>query len=323
MTQRQIAQKLGISSHASINRIFKENGWQARPAAPSREEADSVEVYRLYFREGKSMKEVAKLLGLKGISPIRRIFREMGWKSRGGSYTSGKRRQFQNDDERILAKKENDNAQFQKIKKLRIQLFGTECKICGTGKDERLLAIHRKDFKEHKQNQLWIKGYLQSLNPDEWVALCVACHRGVHWLKEKHDMKWTEIEYYLDRMSQANQLIAINSTRSRHKKQEQHIEGNVEQIRHALFGKECHFCGDDIGNRRLTIHRKDGRPHRSSLLWSKGNLVSLDSDEWITLCQKCHRYVHWAEDNLCLSWNDMNTDSFSSDIQGEDFVPSP
>lgn len=30
-------------------------------------------------------------------------------------------------------------------------------------------------------------------------------------------------------------------------------------------------------------------------------------DEWAALCQKCHRYVHWAEGNLGLEWDDMRS----------------
>jgi len=54
---------------------------------------------------------------------------------------------------------------------------------------------------------------------------------------------------------------------------------DVKELRQSFFGSECSLCGTDNKKRRVAIHRKDGRPHRSSLLWSTGNLKSLDKDE--------------------------------------------
>jgi transposase len=216
LTQRQVAEKLGLSSHSTINRLFKENGWKARPAAPPKQEADSTEVYRLYFVHGKSMKEISEQLGLKGISPIQRVFRENGWKARG---SVKKRRQFNNDAERAIARKNRDKAQFQEIKTLREQLFGTSSMLENSG----------------------------------------------------------EIK----------------------------VERKVETLRRYLFGRQCHFCGTEFNGRRLTIHRKDGRQHRSVILWSERNLKSLNPSEWVLLCQKCHRYVHWAMDNLQMKWENF------------------
>lgn len=306
MTQRQIAERLGFSSHASINKLFKEQGWKARPAAPPREEANSSEVYHLYFILGKSMKEISEELELRGISPIQRIFKEKGWKSRGSSV---KKRQFKNDEARALAKKERDTAHFQEIKKLREEIFGTMCEICRCKKNDRTLAIHRKDFTEHKQNHLWTKGNLQSIAPEEWVALCIACHRGVHWLKDSLGFQWNVVKSYLN--EEREQVTEIKeSTGNLENSILENIENtNVETLRRRLFGEQCYFCGSYYNGRRLTIHRKDGKQHRSVLLWSQRNLKSLDSNEWVSLCQKCHRYVHWAMDNLQMKWEDFERKS--------------
>ena len=45
-------------------------------------ELDPEEVHRLYFEERLTLKEVAKRLGYKSKTPIRRIFREQGWETR-------------------------------------------------------------------------------------------------------------------------------------------------------------------------------------------------------------------------------------------------
>ena len=32
---------------------------------------------------------------------------------------------------------------------------------------------------------------------------------------------------------------------------------------------------------------------------------TLNPDEWVSLCQKEHRHVHWAMEKLNLSWEDF------------------
>jgi DNA-binding XRE family transcriptional regulator len=327
-TQREIAEELQIT-RAMIIAIFKDHGWKARPARPRREEVDSEEVYRLYFEEELSQREVAETLGLKSMSPVQRVFKENGWVTRGrwGKGATYDRRCFTTDDERKLAIKTRSNQRQRGLKELRERLFGTVCRICGKSSQERSIATHRKDFKKHEQNTLWLKSRLESLKPEEWVALCTACHRGVHWLNERYNREWYDIDEYLKTKTRMIQQIRDAFTLpdevkriQEPKKKTQETKESIKKVRKRLFGAECDVCSESE-NRRIIIHRKDGRPHQNSLLWSRGNLESLNPDEWVALCQKCHRYVHWAEDNLGLSWDDLSGASLRSDSQLEEFAP--
>ena len=307
-TQREIAEELCIS-RTKIIAMFKKREWKSRPAKPRREEADSNEVYRLYFEEGLSQREVAEKLGLSSVSPVQRIFKENEWRTRG-RWRNGAtydRRYFSTEEEREGAVKERSKRRQADLKELRQNLFGTECKICGKSSHENLLAIHRKDFKEHGQNMLWIKSNLESVNPEEWVSLCVACHRGVHWLRGMFDFDWEDIEQYLARKRKIASYTPVPFVLTNNYKtpQEHRRNGkNIIQLRKTLFGENCALCKDS-DNRRLVIHRKDGKSHHWKLLWSERNLRLLDSNEWVLLCQKCHRYVHWAMNNLSLKWKDF------------------
>ena len=190
---------------------------------------------------------------------------------------------------------------------MREQLFGTECKICGTSNEERTIAIHRKDFTEHKQNKLWLKGELESVDTEEWVALCVACHRGVHWMHEQHGAEWKDIEQHQEHndthISQIRELYELSNREKAFKRNEHDARETIGELRKRFFGEECSMCGSD--NRRLAIHRKDGSPHNRNFLRSRENLEDINTHEWTLLCQKCHRYVHWAMDNLQMKWNDF------------------
>ncbi len=254
-----------------------------------------------------SQKEVAERFGLKGASPVQRVFKEQGWKTRGrwGDGATYGRRQFATEKERESAIKERGEHRQQELKELRENLFGTECRVCGVSKDEKTLAIHRKDFQGHEHNKFWKKCTLESLNPDNYAALCIQCHRGVHWMHKEHSTSWADIEKHLQEKTSTTArtkesfVLQENASQTGKSKQE------IEELRKSLFGRDCHFCGDNYESRRLTIHRKDGRPHRDSLVWSESSLKSLNPDEWTALCQKCHRYVHWAEENFGLSWDDL------------------
>ncbi len=305
-TQREIAEELDVKRHIIIA-LFKEKGWEARPSAPRREEVNPDDVYKLYFQEGLPQGEVAEKLGLSSTTPIKRVFKENGWESRGRWGKGSTRTHYFTDDERKTASKERSEKRQQKLKELRKQLFGTECKICGSSNQERTIAIHRKDFTEHKQNKLWLKWELESVDPEEWVALCVACHRGVHWMHEQHGAEWKDIEQHQynndTQISKTKDLYELSDIQRESKRNEHDARETISELRKRLFGEECSIYGSD--NRRLAIHRKDGKPHRSNFLMKRENLESLDLDEWTPLCQKCHRYVHWAGESLGLTWDDF------------------
>jgi transcriptional regulator with XRE-family HTH domain len=312
LTQREIAEKLGISRSRIIS-TFKAHGWKSRPAKPRREEVDPDEVRRLYFVDGLTQKEAAEKLGLRSTSPIERVFKEKKWKVRGrwGPDSFGGRRHFETDIERELARKERYLKRLKRIRQMRDALFGTECTICRTSKDERPLHIHRKDCDEHEQNYLWKEGNLRSLDPDEYAALCVACHRGVHWLERKRGTDWKDIEEFLgdDHAAKpSKETIALPDERApsseKYEKDIGIVDGEID-LRESLFGRACHFCGAEYEDRRLVIHRKDGRPHDFRLLLREKYLRTLKPHEWVALCQKCHRYVHWAMNRLHLKWDDL------------------
>ncbi len=307
-TQREIAEQLEVKRHTIIT-MFKERGWEARPSAPRREEVNPDDVYKLYFQEGLSQKEVAEKLGLSSPSPIKRVFEESKWEPRGRWDKPVTRTHFSSEEEREEARKERSDKFQQELKEMREQLFGIECKICGTSNKERTIAIHRKDFTEHRQNKLWIKGELDSIDPEEWVALCVACHRGVHWMYEQHGAEWKDIEQHrhnnVRQISKTKDLYELSDMQKESKRNGHYERETIDELRKRIFGEKCSICDSDKDNRRPAIHRKDGRPHRSNFLRLERNLKLLDPSEWVALCQKCHRYVHWAMDNLHMKWENF------------------
>ncbi|MGY5874216.1 MAG: helix-turn-helix domain-containing protein [Candidatus Thorarchaeota archaeon] len=300
----EIARRLGIS-YSTLYNIFQRNKWKKRPP-PTK--ADPEEARKLY-EKGLTHKEIAKELGVSRAS--------VGNYLRGLEVRTRRRKsKYKSDEERAIAKKERSRNQLEKVKAKRDDLFGTKCRICGIERGEkRKIAVHRKDFTEHEDNALWRLGYLKSLNPDDWAANCVMCHRGVHWVHDALGMEWQDVEKWVDpriidgiekerplqQSTHETQPISANDTPL------QDFDGDIYEIRKELFGEECYFCGPLPEDKTLTIHKKDGSHHRDALLWSKERLQELNPDEWQALCQRDHRYVHWAMKRLGMTWDDIES----------------
>ncbi|MFQ5832919.1 MAG: helix-turn-helix domain-containing protein [Candidatus Thorarchaeota archaeon] len=340
LTQAQIAKRLGVSP-TTIRRLFEDNGWEAR-----RPRYTDEDIRRLYFHNRLSKSEIARILGIAN-STVHRAFERNQWptlppptkanpeearklyeqglthkeiagklgvaRTTIGSYLRGlgiQKRKFNSDAERQQERKEQARRQRKKVQDLRDKLFGRECKVCGVDRSTRKLAIHKKDFSEHELNALWKLSFLRKVNPEEWSALCTMCHRGVHWTNDDLGMNWSSIRNRIKRRlseeseksSKRDSEYALDS-----EKESNDLKGEVEDIRKALFGDECSFCGPLEEEKALVVHRKDGQSHQKHTLWSKDHLQRMDPDEWQALCQKHHRYVHWGMKYLGLKWEDLES----------------
>jgi hypothetical protein len=72
----------------------------------------------------------------------------------------------------------------------------------------------------------------------------------------------------------------------------------------ALFSKKCYFCGKyfDV-HAGMGFHKKDGNHGK------QGNdtpiRVLRNPGEWVLLCKKCHRGVHFCYKYLHMAWDDI------------------
>jgi transposase len=273
----------------------------------SRNEVDANEVRQLYFKRKLTQKEVAERLGVSRFT-IGNILQDHGWKRH--NY-----KKFETEDEKRTSRR-NDAKRFRKkVHELREKLFGTECKICGANKEERNFPIHRKDGTEHHPDALWRLEFLESLNPDEWVALDTPCHRGIHWLMDKHSIKWDEVESILEKKSHSHPKVREPlplpnddaTSHIRYEEAKRDFHGKSDDLRRVIFGENCYSCGVHYEEKTLVTHRKDGRPHSPKLIAHEKNFRTLNPDDWVSLCRKCHRYVHWTMDKLHMNWADLES----------------
>jgi len=298
MTKADIARKLGVS-YNTVVRTFDKYGWKSLPR-PKR--ANPEDARRLY-EKGLTQREIAEILGVSYFT-IGNYLRELGVPIR--------KRGYKTDKEREEARKNKLQRHRDKVKDLRDKLFGSNCRICGVGRDKRKLAIHRKDCQEHDEKDLWRLKALRKMTPEEWAALCVMCHRGAHWAHD--DMGWDfnklekmakQKEESEKREKEAQKSQDEKPTPKKDKSKVDATDKDVDELRKALFGEDCYFCGPIPSDKALAIHRKDGEDHDKRDLWDNKKLQGLDPDEWVPLCQRHHRYAHWAMNRLNRTWQDL------------------
>ncbi len=227
----KLAKKLGLDSIYPIERIFEVNGWSARRGI-KKFDVDPDEVYRLYYEEGRTMKQIATHYGYKTSGAISRIFRKNNWdpwRTRCVDYDidvdevyglyymdklslaeiqrrlgktayainkvfekmewEKRKIAYETEELRLLGQKEASDRYIQSIKEMREKIFGQDCTVCGN----EMNAIHRKDGKKHSSNLLWSRKGLESVEPDEWVPLCMECHLVVHTLMRINIQDWQTI----------------------------------------------------------------------------------------------------------------------------------
>ncbi len=80
LSQVQVAERFGYKSQKPVFDIMRKMGWNARPHSTAKKDLDPVEVYKLYYEEGRSLQEVAKHFGYKSRAPVERVLRINGWK---------------------------------------------------------------------------------------------------------------------------------------------------------------------------------------------------------------------------------------------------
>jgi DNA-binding XRE family transcriptional regulator len=299
----KIAKITGLTA-STIRKAFKQKGWKTRNVRVRRETPDINKVYNLYNEKGLTKEEVAEELNASE-SSIRKIFREMGWPS--------KIRKFDTKAKRKAAKKESKRETARKTVALREKLFGINCKICGASKNKKTLVIHRKDGSEHDKDILWKVRFLRTVNPEEWATLCRSCHPGIHWMMDTFNLKFEDIkEFYVLNHKKKNfeekLIYKLDTDAQVSEKYLQIKQKNLDRdadIRRLLFGETCYLCGVHYSEKTLVIHRKDGKQHAGNLIHGERNLGRLNPNEWTSLCQKCHRQVHWAMDSLLMDWKDF------------------
>ena len=328
LSQADVAKELGIAQ-TTFGRRVREFGWKRKK--PERKPIDVKMLHHLYYEQSLSQRDVAKQLGIP-IKDVKKKFKELGWRAgpRGVVFDVEEVQRLQtregmsrNDIAIVLGvsqarldimfadfkkgkiiesmdgtKKIGSNSQRLEAKRLREHIFGRVCTICGVDKDQRMLAVHRKDGTPHKTELVWNTEKLKALDPNEWTLLCPHCHRSVHWSMSHLTIEWNVISELLSNKSRKplKRHMPIQLPRE-----------SIRELRFALFGHECEVCGRHKEKHKLVLHRKDGEYHQRGSTWTIEFLRTAQIEEWVILCDRCHIGIHWFMDQFGLRWNKIKS----------------
>jgi len=183
-TKKEIAESYGYKSCSPITAIFREQGWNDRRTETVDMDIDTDQVRELYFEQELSLEEVGRRIS-KTRYALLKLFEKMEWRLRGGNCDSI--------EEREERKRDAQRRHQEKVNELRKELFGTECEICGEGRE----IIHRKDGKKHSPYLTQSLRGLRNIDPTEWAPVCKSCHLDVHALMRVKTFEWESIRRLL------------------------------------------------------------------------------------------------------------------------------
>jgi AraC-like DNA-binding protein len=226
---------MGIS-HYQIVCIFDEQGWERRSRHSPKFEVNPEDVFKMYFEEKKTMKEIAESYGYKSGGPITAIFREQGWNTRrmetvdldiDANYVRELYFEQELSLEEVGRRIGKTRYALKKLfEKMEWKLRGSTCEsieerekrkraaqqkhqekvrelkeeIFGTECEicgEERGIIHRKDGQRHSIYLTNSLKGLRSLNPDKWAPVCKPCHLDVHALMRVKTFEWNSIKKFL------------------------------------------------------------------------------------------------------------------------------
>ena len=293
----------------TMKRILNVAGVEVRSAGFQEIEIDPEELYKLYFGEGKGLNECTEHFSCKSTDPILRVFREQGWKTR---YQETYEKEI--DPEEVFRLYDEG---------MSIRKIGDRYGV-SYGRIHRIFEEHDKEYSQEIRIDPQI---IYHLYFEEGLSKEQVCeHLGVskrpvdrifeeqEWEKrpsgfqpveidiEKFKRLYYEEELELDLIAEHLQVSTSTVIRFR---EEQELEDRVlkfgKELRDEIFGTECRLCGEPYEH----VHRKDGTPHKSHILWSRKSLLTLNPDEWAALCVPCHRVTHSLMRAYDFEWNQI------------------
>ena len=303
---KECAEHFSCKSTEPILRVFREQGWKTRYQETYEKEIDPEEVFRLYD-EGMSIRKIGDHYGVSygrihreflehgkeygqeiQVDPeiIHRLYFDEGLSRDEVCDTLGfSRKVF----DRVFSEQEWETrpAGFQPIE-IDIEEFK---RLYHEGLTYQQLADH---FQMSLRTVCRVSSEIE-LEVRKWPARSrVDLDELFQMYYDDEEKIWKIAEHF--GVSQRIINIILNE-----QKWEQRRTKSAREIRDEMFGTECVSCGKP----KEIVHRKDGTPHHRRVTWAKKSLKTLDPDDWVSLCDPCHRLTHSLMTSFGCEWKDI------------------
>jgi len=146
------------------------------------------------------------------------------------------------------------------------------------------------------------------VNLEKKRGQCIVCEKELVGNQTKFcSLKCKAKEQY---SSEKRKIYAKENSESILRRSRKYKDQKKELIKESI-GNACIFC--EYGQRNIS-HKKDGEKHK--LFSNMGrreleNYLIIYAGEFVCLCFKCHKHVHWCMDHLDMDWDEI-TSRFAS-----------
>lgn len=144
-------------------------------------------------------------------------------------------------------------------------------------------------------------------------------------MRDKQKLKETQHNWYLRKKSGLPTNTRITLTQEERK--QHHNESTKQWMKNRnlerqklydeIFGNECLIChighkilNDKLKRSVLQIHRIDGQKHEIFIDMPQYKLLeelTNHKNEYVRICYKCHKSVHWCMEYLGLNWEQIKS----------------
>ena len=108
-------------------------------------------------------------------------------------------------------------------------------------------------------------------------------------------------KYYKEMKTKSNVMKHRKEVQRKRREKE---AAKLKLLRLKYLGDSCVICKTKRG--KLFAHRKDGESHKElSNINLKEIQEELETDEYILLCYRCHKSVHWCMEKLGVKWKEI------------------
>jgi AraC-like DNA-binding protein len=324
LSMKRVAERLGLGSTKTVQRIFREQNWKARPPGVQRKEFDLAETHKLYFERGFTLKELSQRVGIDRHT-MGKIFKEQGWKTRRASAiertaTILKQSSLSAKKSKSMTEKPRPVLDKAKKKELPPRKSGPRRKLVDLEELSKMYFVEGKSlnaiskilgistatlskrFKEEGWRTRQEEVSEAARDIDTIRRLYFDAGMTMREVAERIGSSEDVIRRVFRDQGWTSRIRTFDSEEERTQARLEHASKTAQKIRNLrekLFGNTCHLCGE---KRMIAIHRKDGTVHDKNLLWRMRFLESLNPNDWAPLCVPCHRGVHWLIDSHALDW---------------------
>ncbi len=302
---------LHTAKHVSERKISKELGISRNRV---RKAIRDWEVHERYYSSRHTLKRISIDLRISIIAP-RLTFRKYGWRMQ---VQTARRRLDDSEIRKLHYEKGLTFVQIAQYSGMELdsirEAIGTEKANTIKGEIWRLYFQEGLSFDEITENlNISLKTIQRTFRANNWEfrVSAVTLYLDPEWASHLYYVEGFSVEEIAEilgvdvgtvlklfhgrgwRFRGNQEAVPVENIALERRQTQRERRKEIKSERDRIFGTKCYACGVESKPRKSHhLHRKDGMEHDRHLFRSLKRIRSLNPDEWVLLCPRCHLGVH-------------------------------